>query len=455
MRNVKVVVWGFGAMGSGIARMLVGKKGVEIVGVLDKNPKNVGRSMYDCLEIDRAGRPDVTVRGNENEVIRPFGCDAVLMATDSFVTRAYDKIKFCVERGINVVCTAEEMAYPQAQHPDYAEKIDKLAKKHGVTVLGTGINPGFVLDYLILALSGTCDKVDSIRAKRINDLSPFGIAVMEEQGVGITPDEFEKRVDSGAFAGHVGFPESIAMIAKGLGIGITKVEQTKAPIVSGVHRQTPYAKVEPGTVAGVRQQGYGYAGDKLFIHLDHPQQICPKLENVETGDYITIRGNTDVNMAITPEIPGGTGTVAMCVNMLPHVINAKPGLTNMLELPVPHAVEGDMRDMVNPEKLKNGNFQKGDYVQIYSIVLPAGRRAPQVPSDTAELPLEMWVKGFLCEDSELGSEATVRTMAGRKVKGTLIKSAPAYTHNFGEFVPELLKIRRQVAEIRNGGRNDE
>ncbi|WP_427339107.1 2,4-diaminopentanoate dehydrogenase [Caloranaerobacter sp. DY30410] len=346
MENVKVVIWGFGAMGSGMAKMLLKKKGVEIVGVCDRNEARVNKSMYEVLGVEREDRPEVIIKENIEDVITEKCADVVLLATDSFTKNAFDKIKFCLEKKINVISTAEEMAYPMAQSPELSKEMDRIAKENGVTVLGTGINPGFIMDLLVIALTGACEEVQHIKASRINDLSPFGPAVMTEQGVGTTVDEFNKGVENGTLAGHVGFPESINMIADAIGWKVSKIEQTKEPIISNVYRKTKYAEVQPGNVAGCRQMGYGYIGDELKIEMEHPQQILPEKEGVETGDYIWIKGTPNISMQIKPEIPGGIGTIAMCVNMIPHVINAGPGLKTMLDLPVPRAIMGDMRELI-------------------------------------------------------------------------------------------------------------
>ena len=346
MNNVRVAIWGFGAMGRGMAEMLVKKKGVEIISVCDKNPAIVGKDMYEILNVPQGDRPSVKISSEISEVVKEGAVDVALLATDSFTKNAFDKIKYCLEQKVNVISTAEEMAYPKVQSKDLAEQMDKIAKENGVTVLGTGINPGFVLDYLILALTGTCETVEAIKAARINDLSPFGHAVMEEQGVGISVEEFEKREAEGTLAGHVGFPESIHMIADGMGIPVEEVKQSKTPIVSNTYRETPYVKVEEGSLAGIRQQGFGYVDGKVMIEMDHPQQVNPQVEDVSTGDYIWIKGTPDISLQITPEIPGGIGTYAMVVNMIPHVINSEAGLKTMLDLPVPRAIMGDMRDFI-------------------------------------------------------------------------------------------------------------
>ncbi|OPJ56786.1 2,4-diaminopentanoate dehydrogenase [Alkalithermobacter paradoxus] len=349
MENIKVGIWGFGAMGSGMAEMLLKKKGVEIVAVCDRNEARVGKDMYEVLGVERGDRKEVIIKSDENEAFTEKCADVVLLATDSFTKGAFDKIKFIAERKMNVISTAEEMAYPQAQQPELAKEIDRIAKENNVSVLGTGINPGFVLDLLILALTGTCERVDHIKAARINDLSPFGKAVMEEQGVGVTLNDFNEGVKRGTIAGHVGFPESIKMITDGIGWNLEKVDETREAIVSNIYRESKYAKVEAGNVAGCRQCGYGYVDGEVKIEMEHPQQILPHLEGVDTGDYIWIKGNPDISLQIKPEIPGGIGTIAMCVNSIPHVINARAGLRTMLDIPVPRAIMGDMRDLIEAQ----------------------------------------------------------------------------------------------------------
>ncbi|MEN1759245.1 2,4-diaminopentanoate dehydrogenase [Anoxynatronum sibiricum] len=345
MENVKVIIWGIGAMGSGMAKMLLEKKGVDIVGVCSRR-SHVGENLFDVLEIDAAGRQPIIVTNDIDTLVKQKSADVVLVATDSFTRDTFDKIKKVAENGINVISIAEEMAFPKAQEPELAEKMDQIAKENNVTILGTGINPGFVLDLLILALTGTCETVDYIKASRVNDLSPFGTAVMKGQGVGLTEEAFMSGVESGEVVGHVGFPESISMVAEGLGWKISKIEQTREPIISTVARETKYVSVDPGNVAGCRHCATGEVDGEVKIDMEHPQQIHPNLEGQDTGDYIWVRGVPNIDMQIKPEIPGGIGTIAMAVNMIPHVINSRPGLKTMMDMPVPRAIMGDMRDMI-------------------------------------------------------------------------------------------------------------
>lgn len=350
MKNVKVAIWGFGAMGSGIGKALLTKQGVDIVGVCDLHPQRVGKSIFEILGVERGEKQDVVIKNNIEEVVTPRCCDVVLLATDSFTAKAFDKIKFLAERGVNVICTAEEMSYPKANQPVLAEKLDKIAKENNVTILGTGINPGLIMDLLVVCLTGCMTNVEHVTARRVNSLSPFGPAVMEEQGVGLSVEQFEKGVQDGSLAGHVGFRESVNMIADAVGWDVEKFSQQMKPIITNVDRKSPHGFAKKGFVAGVNMTGQGYVGGEVKIDMYHPQQIEPEMEGTYTGDYIELAGTPPVNMSIKPEVEGGIGTIAMCINMIPHVINSDSGLVTMIDLPVPRAIMGDMRKFVKEHK---------------------------------------------------------------------------------------------------------
>ena len=349
MQNVKVIIWGLGAMGGGMADMLLKKKGVDIVGVIGRGAK-LGKSMYDFIKTERGDRPDVLIQ-SEDELLKEKAADVVLLCTDSFTKEAFPRIKRIVENKINVVSSAEEMAYPQAQSPELAQEIDRLAKENGVTVLGTGINPGLIMDLLVVLMTGCCEEVDHIVSRRVNSLSPFGPVVMHEQGIGITVDEFKEGVKTGRLSGHVGFHESIRMITDAIGWELSApVTQSMEPIVTDVDRKSPYGFAKAGDVAGCAMKGFGYVDGELKVEMDHPQQIEPEQVGVQTGDYVIIKGTPNVNMVNSPEVPGGIGTIAMCVNMIPQTINAEPGLKTMIDLPVPRAIMGDMRALIHEDK---------------------------------------------------------------------------------------------------------
>ena len=346
MRKIRVAIWGFGAMGKGIAEMLVLKKGIEVVGVCDLNKELIGTDFRKSLSV-KSEHNAVVITDNIEEVLSIQNLDLVLIATDSYTKNSYPKICKVVEKGINVISTAEEMAYPYANNPKLSDEMNTLAKENGVTVLGTGINPGFIMDYLVVALTGVMENIKSIKVNRVNSLSPFGPTVMEEQGVGLEQEEYKSKMANNSLAGHVGFKESVYMIADAIGVKIDHFEQNMEPIISSVYRESKYAKVQPGQLAGINMTAFGEIEGEKFIEMKHPQQIEPEIEGTSTGDYINIEGKPVVNMSIQPEIDGGIGTISMCVNMIPHVLNASPGLKTMIDLPVPRAILGDMRNLLD------------------------------------------------------------------------------------------------------------
>jgi 4-hydroxy-tetrahydrodipicolinate reductase len=339
MKKIRVLQWGLGAMGSGMAKLMLEKSGIKIVAAVDGRPDYVGK---DLGEILGAGKKlGVKVTNKPEDVLKKENVDIVVIATTSWLKEQMPDLRKILKAGINCVSIAEEMSVAEAQNPKLAKELDTLAKENGVTIIGTGVNPGFVLDLMVVALTAGNHNVERIEASRVNDLSPYGPTVMNSQGVGTTPEQFKAGIADGSIVGHVGFPESIRMISDALGLGVDRIEQTREPIISKVHRETPYVKVEPGMVAGCSHIGIGYHGDKEVIKLIHPQQIHPQLDKQDTGDYINIYGKPEIHMSIKPEIAGGVATEGIAVNLIPLVVAATPGLKRMIDLPVPAALMGD------------------------------------------------------------------------------------------------------------------
>jgi len=326
----QVTLWGLGSMGSGIAKLLR-RRGIPIAAVWDRDQEKVGTSVGQLLG-DGLGNGVFVSQPDENY---PPPGNVLIIATGSFVPEVYPQIMEGLYAGQHVLTIAEEMAYPWASHQKLAENIDGAAQAKGVSVLGTGINPGFVLDALIGFLSACCSRVESVYASRVNDLSPFGPTVLKSQGVAVTPQEFADGLEDGTIVGHIGFPESIHLAASMLGWTIDRIEQEREPIISNTKRETPFITVEPGQTAGCRHRAWGYSGGRCVIQLDHPQQVCPDVEGVSTGDHITITGEPSLSMDIQPEIPGGTGTVAVTVNAMEKLFHAPPGLRTMADLVIP------------------------------------------------------------------------------------------------------------------------
>lgn len=337
--TIKVIVLGTGQMGSGIAHLILSKPSLKLLGAYARRAVRNGLDIGSLIGLD--DELGIAVNSNLSELIELTRPDIAIQATCSRLDDAWQEIKTLIEHGVNVISIAEEMAYPMATSLEKANQIRNLATEHKVSVLGTGVNPGFVMDLLIITLTGVCSEVESITAKRINDLSPYGPTVLSEQGVGLTPEAFEQGLKNGKVVGHIGFEQSIHMISQALGWTLDAIEQSREPIIADVRRQTPFVMVEPGHVAGCMHKATAFYQGRPVIQLIHPQQIHPDLEGIETGDFIEIKGTPSLNLSNSPEIPGGQATQALAVNMIPHVINANPGLYCMADLPAPAAMLGN------------------------------------------------------------------------------------------------------------------
>ncbi len=345
---IRLLVLGTGQMGSAIMRLVLQKAGLHLVGAYGRRAHRVGVDLGQAIGLETAlGIAISTDLDRLAEETRP---DIAIQATCSTVTDALPEISTLLNHNVNVISIAEEMAFPKESSPAIAEQLHWQAMKQGVSVLGTGINPGFVLDLLVITLSGVCADIQSITAKRVNDLSPYGPSVLASQGVGLSSEAFRKGVSNGTVVGHYGFKQSIHMIAKAVGWEIDKIQESLEPIVSNVPRSTPFIKIEPGQVAGCQHTAVAYSNKQPLITLIHPQQIQPQAEDVTTQDSIEIKGTPNIKLSGSPEIPGGIATAAIAVNSIPRVINAAPGLYTMADLPVPAAILADARHFL-PEKL--------------------------------------------------------------------------------------------------------
>ena len=330
---IKVIQCGLGAMGSLMASIVLEKSGMQLVGAIERRTDLHGKDLGEYLGDDRA--KGVAIYPDFASVPHVRDADVVLAATGSFLELQIPIVESAAAEGLNMVSIAEEMAYPAAKDPRAAERLDGICRECGVTVLGTGINPGFVLDLLILTLTGVCRRVDRIYAERVNDLSPYGRTVMETQGIGLSGDRFEQALADGSVVGHIGFQQSIRMIADALGLELDAVEEERAPIIAASRRRGKEITVEPGMVAGCRHTARGMRAGETIIELVHPQQVEPAAEGQKTWDLIRIEGEPPIQMRIEPETAGGIGTASLAVNMVPLVVAAEPGLVSMKDLPAP------------------------------------------------------------------------------------------------------------------------
>lgn len=335
---VRVVVLGTGQMGSRIARLILNKPGLELAGVFARRDERRGMDIGWAIGAERD--IGIAVSVELPQLLKATRPAVAIQATCSLLADAEQEIATLLQHGVRVISIAEEMAYPAASSVAAANNIERLARENEAAVVGTGINPGFVLDLLVIVLTGVCADVHSITAERNNDLSPYGPTVLSSQGVGLTERVFLQRLAAGEIVGHHGFAQSIHMIARALGWDIERIEQSREPIISRVRRETPHLTVQPGQAAGCLHCATAYRDGVPAITLRHPQQVHPHLEGVQTGDSIEISGTPQVRLAGSPEIDGGAGTVALAVNMIPRILDAAPGLYCMADLPIPAALPG-------------------------------------------------------------------------------------------------------------------
>ena len=345
MKNIRVILYGVGAVGSLIAKALLEKQGIKIVGAVDIAEDKLGKDLGEVLELNK--KLGVKISKTADSALSKTKADIAVHATSSYLEDTYPQIASIVKKGVNVVSTCEELSYPHLTHPRLAKKLDTLAKKHNVTVLGTGINPGFLMDTLVIALTAVCQKIEKIEAVRVMNAATRRLPFQKKIGAGLTVEEFKNKIENKEVTGHVGLKQSIAMIADTLKWKLEKiVTEPVQPVTAKKTVKSPYITVKAGNVAGLRQKAEGVSKGKKLITLDFQAYIGAE----EEYDAITILGVPNVKQKIQPCVHGDLGTVAVITNSIPKVINAPAGLLTMKDLPVPSAAVEDMRKYVKIEK---------------------------------------------------------------------------------------------------------
>jgi len=303
---------------------------MELVGVIDIDPLKVGKDIAEVLGLPE--KTGVIVSSNADEVLSTSRPDVVLHTTSSFLARMYDQLVLCASHGVNVVSSTEELSYPYHRHPAISAELDKVAKENGVTLLGTGVNPGYAMDALALMATGVCNDVKSITIHREVDAGLRRLPLQQKVGAGITTEQFAEKKATGMF-GHIGLVESIRMIADGMGWSIDRVEEQLDPVVSDRVVETPFLTVQKGQVAGIHHHAYGYDGDELLITLDLKMFVGA----LNPRDEVVADSNPPMNLLVKGGIFGDTATVATLINNIPLVVEASPGLKTAKDIPLPRA----------------------------------------------------------------------------------------------------------------------
>jgi len=333
MKNVKVVSYGIGVIGRRLAKYLLTKEGIEIVGAIDINPDIVGKDLGEVLGQEKIG---VIISDDADKVLAETNPDVVCHTTLSYLRQTFDQFEQILKHGINIVSTCEELGYPYAteEGTNYATKLNDIAKEYGATLLGTGINPGFLMDTLPTFLTGPCEQVETIYVTRQMNAATRRIPFQKKIGAGMTKDEFRKAIDSGKITGHVGLEQSIQMIADSLRWYLDEISVGAPEAVLLDHDvESDAIKVPKGINAGTKQMAYGIVDGEVKITMDFRAYIGAP----EEFDSVDIEGVPPIHQKISPCVHGDHGTIAMTTNMIPHVINSESGLKTMVDLPVVHA----------------------------------------------------------------------------------------------------------------------
>jgi 4-hydroxy-tetrahydrodipicolinate reductase len=325
---IRVVLDGLGPIGAAVARQLVERKGFQIVGAVDVDPLKVGKDAGDAMETGRRLRVKVTDHiGKTLKATRP---DVAILCTLSSLKRAMPQFEEVLKHRVPIVTTTEEAAYPAPSNRTLAKRLDEAARKAKVAVLGTGVNPGFLMDALPIALTSVCERVDRVEVQRVQDARLRRLPFQQKIGAGLTREQFKRGVDNGTLR-HVGFTESIHMIAGAIGWKVERVTDDIQPKMADQPVASELLAVDPGYVAGIVQDGVGYVKGEPRIRL----HLEAYLGAPESYDSVLVEGSPRIYSRIEGGVHGDIATAAMTVNSIAAVINAPPGLRTMRDMRLP------------------------------------------------------------------------------------------------------------------------
>jgi 4-hydroxy-tetrahydrodipicolinate reductase len=325
---IRVLMYGLGPIGAAVARQLASRKGFQIVGAVDIDRAKVGLDLGQVIGLDRKTR--IRVTNDAVGAIKSGKPDVAVLCTSSSLRKVMPQIETVLSKKVAIVSTTEELSYPVGKNRALARKIDALAKKAKVAVVGTGVNPGFAMDALPITLTGICERVDSVRVDRIQDARTRRLPFQQKIGSGLTIDQFASKVKDGSVR-HVGLAESVTMIADAMGWKLDKVTDEIQPKVAERAVESELIAVDPGYVCGIVQDGVGYVKGKPVITL-HMEAY---LGAPESYDAVTVEGNPRITQKISGGLHGDVATASITVNSIPKILRVTPGLRTMADMPIP------------------------------------------------------------------------------------------------------------------------
>ena len=326
--KIRVMHVGLGPIGAAVAGQLLVRRGFQIVGAVDVDPQKVGRDLAQVLGLGRQLR--IRVSDSIRSTIRKTRPDVAVLCTSSslkVVSRQFEEV---LAHRVPIVTTTEEAAYPARSNRAVARRIDAAARKANVAVLGTGVNPGFTMDALPIALSAVCERVDRIEVERVQDARIRRLPFQQKIGAGLTRAQFQKKVDDGSVR-HVGLAESISMIADALGWKLDRISDEIQAKMASETVSSEFLAVDPGYVCGIIQDGLGFRNGTPVITL-HMEAY---LGAPESFDAVEIVGSPALKMKIAGGVHGDIATASIVVNSLPKILEVAPGLHTMRDMPLP------------------------------------------------------------------------------------------------------------------------
>jgi 2,4-diaminopentanoate dehydrogenase len=325
---IKVLHVGLGPIGAAVVRQVAERKGFRIVGAADIDAAKAGRDLGEVAGVGPKLR--IKVSGDVRKAIKAAKPDVVVLCTSSSLKRVLPQMQEIIKLKVPIVSTTEELAYPTKGNMKYARAIHELARKAKVAVLGTGVNPGFVMDALPIALTGVCERVESLRIDRVQDARIRRLPFQQKIGAGLTREQFQKKVDDGSVR-HVGLAESVSMIADAIGWKLDRITDDIRPQIATETVASEFLAVDPGFVCGIVQDGVGYRDGVPVITL-HMEAY---LGAPESFDSVEITGSPALRMKIAGGVHGDIATASIVVNSLRKIIEVAPGLHTMRDMPLP------------------------------------------------------------------------------------------------------------------------
>jgi 4-hydroxy-tetrahydrodipicolinate reductase len=295
---------------------------LEIVAAADSDPSLIGRDIGVAVGTQPIG---VKILGSCDLVPADQSQGVAVVCTSSKLREVAPQIEALLERGWNVISTCEELGAPWAQR-DLAEGIDQSAKRVGLSVLGTGVNPGFVLDTLPLVLTAACVTVNRVVVRRTLDTNQRREPLRRKAGVGLRPAQFAELAHLGR-VGHVGMSQSAQLLANGLGWSLDSWNETIEPVVARSATRTPDGVVASGFVIGIRQQGDATSNGRLVITFEIEMSA-----GALATDEIRIEGVPSIHSVVEGGINGDVGTMAMITNAIAVLQRLQPGLLTMRDV---------------------------------------------------------------------------------------------------------------------------